>query len=53
MIFSGSSDILLTESLEYCKNDFENDLKSLYYSDDFDFKINEMNNFDFKIIQIW
>ena len=53
-----SSNISLTECLEYCKkndfgNDFENDLKSLHSSDDFDFKIIDMNDLDFQIIQIW
>ena len=50
----------LTGSLEHCKNDSENDLKSLHCSDDFeiidmnDFKIIDMNGFDFcfKITQI-
>ena len=34
-------------------NDFENDLKLLHCSDDFDFKIIDMNDFDCKITQIW
>ena len=55
--FFVSSDSSLTESDVHCKNDFENDfengLKSLHWSDDFDFQIIDMNDFDFKITQIW
>ena len=46
--FFSSSDSSLIESPEHCKNNFENDLKSLHCSDYFDFQIIDMNDFDFK-----
>ena len=42
-----SSDSCLIENLEHCRNDFENDLKSLHCPDDFNFKIIEMNHYYF------
>ena len=48
-----SSDSSLTKSLEHCENDFgkdfENYLKLFHCSDDFDFQIIVMIDFDFKI----
>ena len=44
----------LTESIKHCKNYFENYLenylKLLHCSDDFDFQIIEVNDFDFKMV---
>ena len=46
--FFCSSESFLTESLEHCKNgfgnNFENYLKTLHCSDDFDFQIIDMND---------
>ena len=48
---SSVSDSSLTESIEHCKsvfeNDFEYDLKLLHCSDELDFQIIDMNDFDF------
>ena len=57
-----SSDSSLTESLDHCKIDFENDLKSLHCSDYFNFKSSswiililkspKYGDFEFKITKI-